>query len=163
MIHSHRSGHFADPSLRAVLESSLTPDDNDLFLGNLEGKHVLALHGGADENVPTWHTRALVSTAKKVTSDKQGTEIEYVEMEGKPHWYPGYFQMRQVDKFIARATALPKTVGVLGTVVRTFTLTVVVPEESGSMFGWAISQTDVTGRLVACTVPTYNRSRIRSI
>lgn len=37
--------HFVDPALRAVLDSSLTPDDNDLFLGNLVGKPVLALHG----------------------------------------------------------------------------------------------------------------------
>lgn len=40
-----RSAHFVDPALHAVLESSLTPDDNDLFLGNLVGKPVLALHG----------------------------------------------------------------------------------------------------------------------
>lgn len=37
--------HFVDPSLRAVLDTSLTPDDNHLFLGNLVGKPVLALHG----------------------------------------------------------------------------------------------------------------------
>lgn len=40
-----RFAHFVDPALRAVLDSSLTPDDNDLFLGNLVGKPVLALHG----------------------------------------------------------------------------------------------------------------------
>lgn len=40
-----RFAHFVDPALRAVLDSSLTPDDNDLFLGNLVGKPVLALNG----------------------------------------------------------------------------------------------------------------------
>lgn len=40
-----RFAHFVDPALGAVLDSSLTPDDNDLFLGNLVGKPVLALHG----------------------------------------------------------------------------------------------------------------------
>lgn len=80
----HRGGHFVDPSLRAILESSLTPDDNDLHVSNLFGTPVLAVHGfvihcflngslesesiflcrGNDENVPVWHTRELVATLK---------------------------------------------------------------------------------------------------
>lgn len=40
-----RSAHFIDPSLRAILESALTPDDNDLFLSNLVDTPVLAVHG----------------------------------------------------------------------------------------------------------------------
>lgn len=40
-----RSAHYADPFLEAILQTSLTPDDNDLFLGNLHGKNVLAIHG----------------------------------------------------------------------------------------------------------------------
>lgn len=40
-----RFAHFVDPVLRAILDSSLTPDDNDLFLGNLVGRPVLALNG----------------------------------------------------------------------------------------------------------------------
>jgi hypothetical protein len=34
-----------DPAVRAILESSLTPDDNDLFLSNLVDTPVLAVHG----------------------------------------------------------------------------------------------------------------------
>lgn len=78
-----RSGHFVDPALRAILESSLTPDDNDLHVSNLVDTPVLAIHGfvvrffgdclgsnpillcrGDDENVPVWHTRELVATLK---------------------------------------------------------------------------------------------------
>ena len=40
-----RSAHFIDPFLRAILESSLTPDDNDLFLSNLVNAPLLAVHG----------------------------------------------------------------------------------------------------------------------
>ena len=40
-----RSAHFIDPALRAILETSLTPDDNDLFLTNLLDTPVLAVHG----------------------------------------------------------------------------------------------------------------------
>lgn len=39
------SAHYIDPALRAVLETSLTPDDNDLFLSNLVNIPVLAVHG----------------------------------------------------------------------------------------------------------------------
>ena len=76
-----RSAHYVDPGLRAILDSSLTPDDNDLFLSNLADTPILAIHGyvksnlhtggyglitfrGDDDNVPTWHTREAVSVVK---------------------------------------------------------------------------------------------------
>lgn len=44
--YAHRSfSHFIDPFLRAILETSLTPDDNDLFVSNLVGIPILAVHG----------------------------------------------------------------------------------------------------------------------
>ena len=45
LLTTRRSAHFIDPALRAILESSLTPDDNDLFLSNLVDTPVLAVHG----------------------------------------------------------------------------------------------------------------------
>jgi hypothetical protein len=39
------SAHYIDPVLRSVLESSLTPDDNDLFMSNLANTPILAVHG----------------------------------------------------------------------------------------------------------------------
>ncbi|KAK0431695.1 uncharacterized protein EV420DRAFT_772169 [Desarmillaria tabescens] len=52
-----RSARFIDPILLSVLETSLTPDNNDLFLTNLVDTPVLAIHGGNDNNVPVWHSR----------------------------------------------------------------------------------------------------------
>jgi hypothetical protein len=43
-----RTRHFIDPDLWAILESALTPDDNDLFLSNLVDTPVLAVHGFVD-------------------------------------------------------------------------------------------------------------------
>lgn len=43
--YAHRSAHFIDPMMRAILESSMTPDDNDLFLTNILDVPVLAVHG----------------------------------------------------------------------------------------------------------------------
>ena len=88
-----RSAHFIDPWLRAILETSFTPDDNDLFLSNLADTPILAIHGcvlstvsekarllietlrGADENVPTWHTRTLVDTLKTLKHDANVTLV----------------------------------------------------------------------------------------
>ena len=79
--------------LRAILEISFTPDDNDLFLSNLIHTPILAIHGyapfsgssirftkqtyrrGNDENVPTWHTREYSSVIKTWDSN---ADIEYV-------------------------------------------------------------------------------------
>jgi hypothetical protein len=86
-----RSAHFIDPFLRAILECSFTPDDNDLFLSNLVDTPVLAIHGcalyveltnnigfmlpsGADKNVPTWHSREAVSILKTWAAD---TIVQY--------------------------------------------------------------------------------------
>jgi hypothetical protein len=43
----HSSAHFIDPSLRAILESSFIPDDNDLFITNLVDTPTLVIHGCA--------------------------------------------------------------------------------------------------------------------
>lgn len=43
-LHS-RSKRFIDPFLGAILDTALTPDDDDLFLSNLVDTPILALHG----------------------------------------------------------------------------------------------------------------------
>jgi hypothetical protein len=41
----HSARHFVDPALNSILESTLTPDDNDLFLSNVVGVPILVVHG----------------------------------------------------------------------------------------------------------------------
>ncbi|KAF8964119.1 hypothetical protein BDZ97DRAFT_1758215 [Flammula alnicola] len=79
-----RSAHFIDPALRAILESSLTPDDNDLHLSNLVDTPVLAIHGGDDENVPVWHSREATATLK---AWYPSANITFKEDPGEGHWY----------------------------------------------------------------------------
>jgi hypothetical protein len=40
-----RSARYIDPALHAILETSLTPDDEDLFATNVMNKPVLVVHG----------------------------------------------------------------------------------------------------------------------
>jgi len=45
LIITSRSARYMDPALGAILESSLTPDNNDLFVSNLVDMPVFAIHG----------------------------------------------------------------------------------------------------------------------
>ncbi|KAI0646781.1 hypothetical protein C8Q79DRAFT_907130 [Trametes meyenii] len=137
-----RSAHYIDPSLRAILDSSLTPDDNDLFLTNLADTPVLAIHGGDDENVPVWHTREAVSVLKTWSPL---ANVTYREDPGEPHWYESLFASEQVKSFVS--SSLEKSTADDTTVSRSFTLTVSVPSESGSLHGWSIHSLTIPGRL----------------
>lgn len=162
-----RFSHFVDPFLRAVLETSLTPDDNDLFLSNLVGTPILALHGGADDNVPTWHTRELVVVLKTWDRD---AEITYYEDSGRPHWYPEIFKSDRVRAFLDRLYS-PSPVpalrrisdGIPASARRQgrFTLTVAVPHESGSMYGWRVCALSTPGLLARLEVsPAQSKGRV---
>lgn len=137
-----RFAHFVDPALRAVLETSLLPDDNDLFLSNLAHTPVLAIHGGADDNVPPWHTREAVSVLKEWNPD---ADVTYYEEPGQPHWWFEVLKNTRVQAFLDRVSCssydAPKTK------CRKFTLTVAVPAESGPMGGWRVHALEVPGRL----------------
>ncbi|KAH9925275.1 uncharacterized protein B0H18DRAFT_1170833 [Fomitopsis serialis] len=134
LIQSHLRA-LRRPFLRAILETALTPDDNDLFLSNLAHTRILAIHGGDDENVPTWHSRAYVSTLKTWNAD---APVKLREDPGELHGTRG-------------ETGLATSVG-FGPSPDSFTLTVSIPAESGSLHGWRIHQLLVPGRIGRLTV-----------
>ncbi|PIL23730.1 hypothetical protein GSI_13480 [Ganoderma sinense ZZ0214-1] len=140
-----RSAHYVDPSLRAILDSSLTPDDNDLFLSNLAATPILAIHGGNDDNVPVWHTRALISTLKTWNPH---ANVTFREDSEERHWYPDVFKNDEVAAFVSSTLSGQDA----GASIRTFTLTVAVPSDSGSLHGWSIYRLGIPGRLGRLTV-----------
>ncbi|KAF9228756.1 alpha/beta-hydrolase [Gyrodon lividus] len=162
-----RFAHFVDPALRAVLDSSLTPDDNDLFLGNLVGMPVLAIHGGADDNVPPWHTREQVGTLKTWRSGADVTCVllpfVYHEDPGQPHWYFDILFNKHVQIFLDRHVYTEAANSQEGE-TKSFTLTVAVPAESGSMDGWQICALNVPGLLARLQVvkPPNGHTSIRT-
>ncbi|KAG7092176.1 hypothetical protein E1B28_008545 [Marasmius oreades] len=135
-----RSAHYIDPSLRAILESSLTPDDNDLFLTNLVDTPVFAIHGGDDDNVPVWHSRELVSVLKQWNSN---SSVTFKEDPGQLHFYPTVFDNEQTQAFLDQvlATFSPHPAS------KSFTLTVALPSDSGTLHGWRVDRLSVPGRL----------------
>uniref|UniRef100_A0A8H8CMV3 Peptidase S9 prolyl oligopeptidase catalytic domain-containing protein n=1 Tax=Psilocybe cubensis TaxID=181762 RepID=A0A8H8CMV3_PSICU len=135
-----RHAHFIDPILRSILDSSLTPDDNDLHLSNLVDTPILAVHGGDDENVPVWHTREAISTLK---SWYPSANISYKEDPRKGHWYPDVLNNAVVDAFLGQVMSS----SIDQTRSEEFTLTVTTPRSDGSLRGWNINQVAVPGRL----------------
>ncbi|TFK46034.1 hypothetical protein OE88DRAFT_1729383 [Heliocybe sulcata] len=145
-----RSAHFIDPALRAILETSLTPDDNDLFLSNLADTPVLAVHGGLDDNVPVWHSREYISVLKTWNPDANAS---LKEDPGMPHWYPSVLANEDVQAFLDRAiSAIPSPK------LNSYALTVAIPAESGSYHGWRIESLLSPGRLARLAVTEHETS-----
>ncbi|KAI0371785.1 hypothetical protein BV20DRAFT_1066969 [Pilatotrama ljubarskyi] len=153
-----RSAHYIDPALRAILDSSLTPDDNDLFLSNLVDTPVLAIHGGDDDNVPVWHTREAVSVLK---TWNPAANLTFREDPGQPHWYSSVFDNDQVRSFIS--ATLESFSPERPSASRSFTLTVAIPRDSGSLHGWSIHRLNLPGRLGRLTVEVEQEAiRVRT-
>ncbi|EJT98485.1 hypothetical protein DACRYDRAFT_110928 [Dacryopinax primogenitus] len=135
-----RSAHFLDPFLRGILDSALMGEGNDLFLSNLLGSNVLALHGGGDENVPVWMTRKAVGLAKSWGAKR----VEYDEIERKGHWWDEVFRSPRARAFLDQALNPHREAR---EVPEKWTLTVQDPFEAGGMFNWSIDELLLPGRL----------------
>ncbi|KAF9001962.1 hypothetical protein BDQ17DRAFT_1281013 [Cyathus striatus] len=146
-----RSAHFVDPGLRSILESSLTPDDNDIHLSNLANIPILAIHGGNDENVPTWHSREALSLIEQwsIRSSSASTLHKFREDHGQGHWYPTVLDNEEVVNFlnILNSLALHEN-----TQPNKFTVTTSEPHASGSLNGWRIEHLSIPGRIGRLTV-----------
>ncbi|KAF7311632.1 hypothetical protein MKEN_01066400 [Mycena kentingensis (nom. inval.)] len=139
-----RSAHFIDPAVRAILETSLTPDDNDLFLSNLVDTPVLAIHGGDDDNVPVWHSREYVSVLE--TWNPQAN-VSFREEPGRSHWYSDIIANEHVQAFMDGVFASGRRQR-----SSSFTLTVAIPDESGPLHGLKIERLVTPGRLARLAV-----------
>ncbi|KZT53551.1 hypothetical protein CALCODRAFT_474549 [Calocera cornea HHB12733] len=144
-----RSVHFVDSKLRGVLDAALMSDGNDLFLSNVQGvkNGVMAVHGGADENVPVWMTREAVGLARAWGADK----VAYLEVPDKPHWWDDTFRSPRVSGFLSHVLAAP-TFGPPAELPEKWTITAVNPAEMGTMFGWSIDELEQPGRLARLEV-----------
>ncbi|CAK5279385.1 unnamed protein product [Mycena citricolor] len=148
-----RSTHYIDPMTQAILDSSLTPDNNDLFLSNLIDTPILAIHGGSDDNVPVWHSREAVSV---VQTWNPAANVSFREDPGELHWYPTILKVnKQVQDFLDQILQSPSS-----RPSPRYTLTVANPSESGSLHGWKVEQFCVPGRLARLTVQHHGERRI---
>ena len=85
---------ITDPRLALILQNSLVSYRHELFMDNFRGIPVLQQHGGADENVPVYHSRRL-----KQLVDESGGQSRYVELAGQNHWFDGIMTSEPLRTF----------------------------------------------------------------
>ena len=83
-----------DPRLALVLQNSLVSYRHELFVDNFLGIPILQQHGGADDNVPVYHSRRL-----KQLIDESGGRSRYVELKGQSHWFDGIMTSEPLRTF----------------------------------------------------------------
>ncbi|XP_014674933.1 PREDICTED: uncharacterized protein LOC106815023 [Priapulus caudatus] len=71
-----------DPFLKAILESCVTTCDAERHAGNIRHKPVMIRVGGNDRTVHPYYSRRMYRVLKE-----QGTNVTYVELPGKEHWW----------------------------------------------------------------------------
>ncbi|MFO7639206.1 MAG: prolyl oligopeptidase family serine peptidase [bacterium] len=77
-----RSATFARPGQLAVRDRALAPDNVPMHLENSGPLPWFILHGGADDNVPTWHGRSFATWLAE-----RGIEFRYRELPSAGHWW----------------------------------------------------------------------------
>ncbi|KAJ3120897.1 hypothetical protein HK098_004132 [Nowakowskiella sp. JEL0407] len=95
---------FADPTLRGILEASISEHDIDLYSSNLAGIPILARSGGSDDNVPPMHTRRMIRLVNEWARDPNIAIVSEIPTQG--HWFDGVMSddimQSFLDKYLVR-------------------------------------------------------------
>jgi hypothetical protein len=126
-----------------ILQSALTPYNNDLHLSNLTNIPALAIHGSVDSNVPPRHGRSYASIINSWTGKPDAAKM--IEVDGEDHWWDGVFREEGVKRFIQD---LPDKETWEEDRTQGFTLTCANPDECGGRAGIRIVELTTPGRLV---------------
>ncbi|CAD0057682.1 unnamed protein product, partial [Aureobasidium pullulans] len=127
------------PSVRALLDTSLSSYRHELLLENAKGISILQQHGSIDDNVPAFHSRLMSQLLKQ-----SGADSTYVELPGKNHWFDGIMTTESLRQFFeqqlngfAQPLRAPEA----------FALAVANPADSGPKFGVEILHLRRPGQL----------------
>ena len=123
-----------DPMSRAILESTLAPDDPELHISNLLGIDLLVRIGEDDESVPPYHMRRIARL-----QFEQGGRVEMDEVDDRAHWWDEVVGGEHIQQFFdlyllpdsPQHPLLPDV----------FTISCVAPTDCGSRGGFRIEQT----------------------
>ncbi|KAI5193509.1 hypothetical protein E4T38_09937 [Aureobasidium subglaciale] len=127
------------PSVRALLDASLSSYRHETLLENVKGIHIQQQHGSIDDNVPVFHSRLMSQLIKQA-----GANSSYTELPNKNHWFDGIMTTETLSQFFkqelngfARPLRTPEA----------FTLAVANPADSGPKFGVEILHLRRPGQL----------------
>lgn len=142
-----RSNHFADPALMGVLQSSLTPYNNEIYVSNLASVPMVVVHGAEDDNVPAHHSRTYVETLRDW--GKKAADVTYVEVPKKGHVWDGILTHPTIVKFLHN---LPEKKDVFEVRDAGFSIACANPDEMGAKGAIRILELAVPGRLARLDV-----------
>jgi len=128
----------ADPMRTAVLQASLNTYKHELLVENCQGIPLQQQHGGADDNVPTYHSRLM---NQRLTL--AGWPTPYNEVPGSPHYYDGVLTTDVLQGFYRKYLGRPANTS---TNLDRFTLVVANPGDTGFKEGIKVTQLLDPGR-----------------
>lgn len=127
------------PTIRALLETSLSSYRHEQLLENADQMCILQQHGSVDDNVPAFHSRLMSNLIQQT-----GAASTYIELQGKNHWFDGVMTTPALAEFYERQLqGLQPSVHPPGA----FTLVVANPADSGPKFGLRILHLRRQGQL----------------
>ena len=98
------------------------------------GIPILLQHGGADDNVPVFHSRRM----NQLMRQSYGTQnFKYVELAGEGHWFDGVMTTPALRDFYADILGTKKSRRLLP---QDFSITIANPASTGSRGGLVVDQ-----------------------
>ena len=88
----------ADPRVISLIQNSLQNFRHELLVGNSAGVPVVVQHGGADDNVPAFHSRRM---HQLISQSPDAAAATYIELDGKGHWFDGVMSTTPLRTFYA--------------------------------------------------------------
>lgn len=160
--------HVADPGRTSIVQAALLSYKHELLLSNAKGISVLQQHGGADDNVPVYHSRLMSQLIQEA-----GADSTYFEVPGAEHFWDGIFTTEPLKDFYERQIAL-EAARTMDTPLnlRDFSLVVANPGDAGSKYGVEVLVLATPGQLgridvtfdpltLACLIKTTNMRMFR--
>lgn len=123
----------ADPRITTLLRNSMRSSRHELLVPNFKGIPIMQQHGGADDNVPAFHSRRM----NQLSSQMNGNFLHrYVELKGKNHWFDGIMTTAPLLGFydiLEREVDWPE-------LPQEFTIVIANPAEMGARGGLLVDQ-----------------------
>jgi len=130
-----------DPRLTGIIQASLSNYRHEALISNAKGIPIFQQHGGADDNVPPYHSRRM----NQLICEADWTS-EYHEVPGEGHWFDGIMTTTPLRRFYE------EQVKERSARRQNFTLTVANPRQTGPKNGVLIEQVLVPGQLAKLKV-----------
>jgi len=131
----------ADPRVTSLLQDSLQSFRHELLVCNFDGIATLQQHGGADDNVPAYHSRRM---NQLITQSNGTAAAAYVELKDKGHWFDGVMSTSPLRKFYADILDLQAE---LPRIPQSFRIVIANPADMGPRGGLVVDQLRISGQL----------------